>query len=241
MLIALRIETPSPESRFLAKALGKFGELQILDPWDIRNCTVVYDLAVCVGPVSSCPRAKKRVLFCFGPTKNHLDLKWDIVVATSEKAVGNAMARFGHRATYCCREVPLLEMTAGRRRLMKEKVVSLCLSPQMGVAEVNMCLWGRPSMGQVHFSSMEFNSMCLNGAYGLYVDDDGYDVQVRRHLALGSPVVVPMREGLGSIADKVFTMEEFTNGLPEERVEPIADSVRVEDYEVFVDSIVRSL
>lgn len=243
LLIALRAETPSPESRFLASVASSIGEVRYIDPWDVKAFTTRYDLAICVGPVASCPVADKKILFAFGPSACHRDLGWDCVVATSEVARDNLAMRFGLQCSCLCIPVPLLEMESGRRRLMEEWQVSLYASPLKGMADVNMCLWGRLVEGQVPFSTMEFNSLCRNGAYGLYVDADGFDVQVRRHLAFGSPVVVAGDSQVLPewLRDKVFRLEDLSDDgkPPVRKVDPVEDQVLTREYEASVRSVIR--
>lgn len=242
LLIALRAETPSPESRFLERVASGLGEVRYLDPWDVRALTQKYDVAICVGPVTSCPVADVKILFAFGPSSCHRDLGWDCVVTTSEASRENLIMRFGYGCAVLCEEPPLLEMRSGRRRLMSERVVSICASPEKGMADVNMSLWGRPSGGQVVFSSMEFNSLCRNGAYGLYVGGDGFDVQARRHLAFGSPVAVGNVEAIPErLRGKVFKMDDIIDDgrLKVKKVEPIEDDVPEGRYEDFVKRVMR--
>lgn len=239
------METPSPESRFLTSLAASIGEVRQIDPWDVNAFTTRYDLAICVGPVTSCPVADKRILFAFGPSSCHRDFGWDCVVTTSEVAKANLMARFGHGCSYRCIPVPLLEMQSGKRRLMSENQVSIYAAPLKGMADINMCLWGIPRDGQTPFSTMEFNSLCRNGAYGLYVDGDGFDVQVRKHLALGSPAVVAGNMDVLPewLRGKVFKIEDLSDDgrLPVKKVEPVVDQVSESDYEASVRSIIRRI
>lgn len=234
MRVALRIEAPSLEAALVAEVLGDLGEVDLLDPWDVRSVTEAYDLAVCVGPVTSCPIARRRVLLVLGPTAWHPKCaEWDDVVVTSPAAERNALGHFGHGVRVRLNPPPLLAMRAGRRRLLKRNVRGLCASPggeQEGApaSVIEMALWSLPEGCQVPFSAMEFNSLCLNGAYGVYRRmGDGYDIQVRRHLALGSPVLAPRNEDvLGDLAE--LCLEDFDgHSIP---VEPVEDKVSVEGY-----------
>ena len=240
MRLALRIESRSLESDLVAGVLGDVGDVDVLNPWDERNCTERYDLAVCLGPVSSCPRADRMVLLVMGPTHGHHEMGWDDVVVTSPRARSSAMRHFGHGVRVHLNPPPLLAMQAGRRRLMERKVEGLCASPS-GPHEnwpvISMSLWSLPNEGEVPFSAMEFNSLCLNGAYGIYrYALDGYDIQVRRHLALGSPVLAPRDEEVtGDLAE--LCLEDFDgHSIP---VDPVEDKVLVEDYVGALEDIVR--
>jgi len=240
--VALRIEVPSLEGQLVAEALGKAGPVDVLDPWDARSHSEKYDLAVCVGPVRGCPLARRRMLLVLGPTSWHSKrADWDDVVVTSPAAVRNAVRHFGHGPRFYLNPPPLLAMEAGRRRLMKRRVIGLCASPggeqEGGPAVIEMALWSLPEGRQVPFSAMEFNSLCLNGAYGVYRKmGDGYDVQVRRHLALGSPVLAPRDEGvLGDLAERC--LENFDgHSIP---VEPVEDKVSIEGYVEALKEVIR--
>jgi hypothetical protein len=89
-----------------------------LDPWDVRSCTVKYDVAVCIGPVDGVPIATKSVLLALGLTVSHPRHDWDMVLVTSDKAVEMARERFGLRSAIRKTEVPLLGLHYGWRRLM---------------------------------------------------------------------------------------------------------------------------
>lgn len=237
MRTALRIESPSPESCFLEKVFLQFGEVDVLDPWDVRSHTSVYDLAVGVGPVLSVPLAKRKMLFVLGPTRLHQDLDWDDVIVTSPKAQRNAESRFKSYSRLELHPMPLLDMEAGKRRIRDRVQVSLCAFPVLiGAANVQMGIW---SNGEMPFDSMEFNSLCRHGAYGYYCGlDDGYDIQVRKHLAFGSPVVCDCDpEVLGDLASScVQSVKELPS---EQRVVP--DSVVIFEYEKEIKSIIRSI
>src|SRR5210317_2017194 len=103
--IALRVESPSPEAIFLKNILAKHGEVEPLDAWDVRSHTKVYDLAVGVGPITSCPLAHKKIQFVLGPSYLHLHLGWDVMVVTSPKAKSFMM---GYDAEVHLKPIPLL-------------------------------------------------------------------------------------------------------------------------------------
>ena len=220
---AIRYEIPSPESEFI---IGLFPDADVFDPWTVP--TESYDLAICVGPVKTCPPAKKRVLFVMGMTLSHSDLNWDTVVVTSPKAVKFASSEFGLSARCKLLIPPVLQLDAGKRRIVFDKRevfihASEIAGHQKGVAEC-FHLWAIPEKVTESFldappkifTAMEFNSLIRGGAKGIYPDwmGDGYDVQVRRHLALGGRVKCrPDREVIGDYADLIGDTGN-TNGEP---------------------------
>lgn len=233
---ALRIDHPSPEHGLLERLLHNHGNVTVIDPWDIRSYSASYDVAFCVGPVGSCPLAKTKVLFVFGPISAYPALEWDVVVVTSHKAAERAVAAFGPAPRVRIAVPPLLAMEAGRRRLMDKREMPLHASCDHAEIDdaVRMAWWAQPRDGEISFTPLEFNSLCRHGAYGVYEDTDGYDLQVRRHLALGSPVVCPCdRDVIGDLAD-VCSPDE-----PKPLKEPVADNVTQQDYEQQLDDALR--
>jgi len=197
-----------------------------------------YDLAVGVGPVSSRPLSDKGILFVLGPTAAHRCGDWDTIIVTSPKAERNVKKAFTGKDVRLM-PIPLLELDAGRRRLMDRIATGLCASPvPVDFDCIQMALWSWPK-SRMPFCVMEFNSLCRHGAFGYYCGlDDGYDVQVRRHLALGSPVVCDCDpEVLGGLESHcVTTVRELP--LKQEAVE---DMVKIDDYEQQIENIVRSM
>lgn len=222
--IAVRHQIPSLEADFIADALSADFEVTRLDPYDVRSHSQEYDLAICVGPVDSCPLAYKRVLFILGQTVNHLDLGWHTVVVTSEKARRLALERFGHRCRVLLQLPPILGLEMGRRRIMEPTKIWLHASdygceecdsqqnPETGDDEptLRMCLWATNKKDRL-FNALEFNSLVRAGARGWYPTatspdmvgmEDGYDIQVRRHLSLGGFVSCSAERGvLGDLVD----------------------------------------
>jgi hypothetical protein len=221
--------------------MATMGSVDVMNSWDYRSHQEAYDVAVCVGPVSSCPLSKRRVLFVFGPTCIHPDYNWDLVVVTSDKARIKAVRRFGHKVMVFLAPPPLLALEAGRRRLMDPQDGWIHASPLNDVSGPNkmtrMALWSNPKDGQHPFNPMEFNSRALNGAKGFYMGmDDGYDIQVRRHLHLGSPVVCPRdREVIGGLADVCFETIESVASIRE----PILDGITTAGYKSTIQDIMR--
>jgi len=228
--IAIRIECPSAEADLLASLAEKFGATDIIDPWDCCSHTSVYDMAWCVGPVGSCPLAKKRVLFVLGPVAMHKNLDWDVVIVTSKAARVAAVTAFGHKSRVFVCPPPLLDLHAGMRRIMDNRRFPIHANSDYVTSEsiTKMAWWRSPVAGESVFSPLEFNSACRHGAYGFYLDMiEGYDIAVRRHLALGSPVICkPNKAVLGDLADACC---DGSVKIPE-RVEPISDPVTIFGY-----------
>ena len=232
MRLSLRIEAKSPESEFLKSFFGESGEVTELDGWDVRSHTQTYDVAVCIGAVRSCPVAARRILFVLGPTKWHHDLGWDEVIVTSQRAAINITRQFGHGSRVFTCPPPLLEMRAGSRRLMEPQnnsIIHLSSSrpkPEDAVT-AHMPIWTplrKPPVGgavTIPFSPMEFNSRARHGATGYYGGmDDGYDIQVRRHLAFGSRVECPEDKlVMGDLLD-----------VCNRDIEPVEDEISKSDY-----------
>jgi hypothetical protein len=219
--------------------MSKFGDVEVLDPWDVRNVTETYDLAVGVGPVTSCPQARWKILFVLGDTARHKEFGWDTLIVTSRAALVNV---FMHNSKTYVHPMPLLEMEAGSRRLMKQDRSTIRLGGPIGKMDCQMSLWGLPEPGQVPFSAMDFNSRCLNGAVGDYSGmDNGYDIQVRRHLALGSVVCCPKDRGvIGDLADVVIDESDLLEGKHlEMKQEVIEDKVSKSDYVAAIEELIR--
>jgi hypothetical protein len=232
--IALQIECPSPEAELVSYICKPLGDVRILHPWDVDCHTQVYDLAICVGPTNICPLAKKRVLLVLGPTELHYDLEWDGVVVTSEKAKRLATTSFGYKTKVVLNPPPLLELEAGKRRLMESQNIPLHASSKKDmifpeyIAEYLYMSWWVYSEKAIPYSSMEFNSHALNGLYGYYLGmSDGYDIAVRRHLALGSPVVCNLDEEV--IGDLTSYCVDKIELLPENIVR-IEDTISIKSY-----------
>jgi len=218
------------------------GDVEVLDNWDIRSHTEVYDLAVCVGTVTNCPLAKKIILFVFGHTWSYENLDWDVAIVTSTKAQSVAQTAFGSNVRVFKCIPPLLMMEAGERRLRSFQNVPLHASCDTSLTASSyeeillMAWWSVPYGDEIPFTPAEFNSLCLNGAYGVYDMSDGYDIQTRRHLALGSPVLCPCDvDVIGELADVCSDRE------PCELKQPIPDLVREEDYLAQLEEIMRRI
>lgn len=263
--IAIQRQIVSPESEFIE---GVLKDADVHDPW--RPHTETYDVSVCIGPVTSCPPAKKRVLFVLGQTVNHPDLDWDTVIVTSERARNLCLRKFGHGVRVIKLIPPVLQLNAAKRRLVDTKRgfvhASDMASDAYGMHGIKMLtLWGNHPAPEHHeggsawihgqcdywfnwvcakqenmkakavslFTTLEFNSLVRGEAIGFYPRcmEDGYDVQVRRHLALGGRVVCPQdKEVLGDYADLVdnnITRPSVSDMNP---VEPVIWEGTEEEY-----------
>lgn len=238
MQIALRIESPSPEATFLKETLGNIGQVHVIGPWGADSHTREYDLAVGVGPVASCPLSRRKLLVVLGPTACHADLDWDMAVVTSRKAQKIASLRFNRVKGVVCCPMPVLALDAGKRRLRDRETIPICASP----VKVDDCdqfnLWG--SQRKIpQFCAMDFNSRCRHGAYGYYLGlEDGYDVQARRHLALGSPVVCNLDEEV--LDDLTSSCVQSINEIPEKQT-VIPDWVSEREYQSEILKIARNM
>jgi len=237
--VAVRHELESPESELVASAIRHAGHhVTEFGPWDIEAYAQAHDVAVCVGPVSSCPLARQKHLLVMGMTASHEDLGWDRVIVTSRKASRLVKARFGHGVRVKQIEPPLLDLDAGKRRIVDQcrglmHMGECATEPHNHVIRM-LTAWGnkaapkrvrsgatwaypvckphawfvqtlsKPKTNMVHFTAREFNSLVMGGAVGFYPGwmEDGYDMQVRRHLALGGQVFCRLdSEVIGDLAD----------------------------------------
>ena len=222
MSVVVKYELPSPESEFIKQAFGA----KNIDPWIAP--AKIHDVAICVGPVSDCPPARKKVLFIMGQTKNHSDLNWDQIIVTSDKAKTLALRKFGHGIKVRKIVPPVIGINDARNRIVdnfKGFLIHASDSKSLGRQTVKtFSLWGSCDNGDIWneyndlgfhfkvwksrvkemFSSFEYNSMIRGGAVGFYPEamEDGYDIQVRRHLALGGRVICRQdRDVLGDNVD----------------------------------------
>jgi hypothetical protein len=197
-------------------------------------------LAVGVGPVKFCPKAGHKILFVLGAVESHYKLDWDNIIVTSR---GAAVNLFNYASKTLVHPMPLLEMEAGRRRLMKKEETFMRLEgPCTNMVNWEMSAWSLPS--QHPFSAIEFNSRCLNGGIGVYLRmDNGYDIQVRKHLAFGSIVYCPKDRGIiGDLADVVLDENDYNQKKHLEiKQEPIEDKVSKSDYITAIEDIIRRI
>jgi hypothetical protein len=244
MKIAVRYEVPSLESDFIAEMLQAADEVVKLGPCDVGSHTEIYDLAVCVGPVRSRPLAKASVLIVLGPTYRHDNLEFDGVVTSCEAARGFAVQKFGHGTKVFKAPPPILGLVHGKRRMVEERKLWLtAIDGECGLEsrgypgdEAVMGVWDKGDARA--FSPLEFNSLVKGGAVGFYpYMVDGYDVQVRRHLALGGRVVCERdRDVIGDLVDLVDDrgkLDKFGS------IKPVGCVGRVEDYVSAIREIVE--
>jgi hypothetical protein len=211
--IALIHQMPSPELAVIGKILSGLGAVVSLPDWSAETHREVYDLGVCVGPTRICPLAKRRALFVLGQTIHHLSADWDAVVVTSEKAKTSVFRRFGRGCRVIVAPPPLLGLEAARRRIVEQNRQLLHVSEGGISLKDNVTVfrvWGdfpfhadKPVREDL-YCHLGFNSLVNAGAIGFYPDsmEDGYDIQVRRHLAFGGPVVCRRDKlVLGDLAD----------------------------------------
>ena len=233
MKLALTYAIPSPELEVIAEAIKGEDELTMIPQWSTSSHTTVYDVAMCVGPVTHCPLARRRILFVFGMTKNHLSADWDIVVVTSESARKIALRYFGYGPRIFLLPPPLSGLHLARRRIVDPKRELLHASEGGFVLRADvgiLSLWAdlgfersEPENLELpippppqQFSLLEFNSRIKAGAIGFYPKEmeDGFDLQVRRHLALGGPVICRRDPAvIGSLAE--ICHEGFSDKIPE--------------------------
>jgi hypothetical protein len=246
--------TPSLELEAIAAALESVcgASIQRVQQFDPATHTSVADVAVCVGPVKVCPLARKNVLFVLGQTRLHTPGDWDAVVVTSQKAKGLAFRQFGYRPLVRVARPPTTLLHLGRRRLVDEKRDWFHVSE--GAVQVQdavfMRVWGNfPNLmsnqiGQeTLFNALEFNSLVKAGAVGFYPDsmEDGYDLQVARHLALGGPVVCRKdKDVLGPLADFCFDTFGDINVVPKNIV-PVSSTATQEEYNSRISEVFHSL
>ena len=219
--VALRAELPGSEVRLFKKMLSARYDVSLIWPWDAGSHTVSYDVAVCLGPVTSRPLAKKSVLVVLGMTRSHADLSWDVVVVSSRKAQENASRFDGADVRITDSFIPDVEL--GRRRNFTpfDSPVFIHTSEfgwEKRAGIVSSGCWGLflgegfqvdgAGEGEFRgiFDALEFNTWIRQGGVGVYPDwmEDGYDLQVRRHLALGGGVICRKDDAvLGEWADLV--------------------------------------
>jgi hypothetical protein len=207
----------------LREVLSKKHDVYPVEPSNHDN-TDVYDVAVCVGPVSSCPKAERKVLLTFGCTSSHPDLGWDVVGVTSLKAKRLAEERFGTEAMLAYPAISGLHIA--RAHIVEPfENPTLIHASEFGLTGsgniLMMGVWGDKEPEELldidgqpaHvengglFNLFEFNSRIIAGGIGYYPDwmEDGYDTMVRRHLSLGGRVVCPLdEEVLGGLAEHCF-------------------------------------
>jgi hypothetical protein len=206
--IALGIVVPSSESDLVRQVLSEKHDVFVQDPYDVDSHATVFDVGVCVGPVAHKPLAKKTVLVVVGATRSHASLSWDVVAVSSEKSKVIAGDIFPSSRVVVVHHF-IADLELGRRRNCDVFNDPVYLhASEFGWGECRGVLttgcWGRIQMpGWLEVPSgrkeghlgvlrpMEFNTLIRQGAVGIYPDwmEDGFDLQARRHLALGGRVM----------------------------------------------------
>lgn len=224
MKIAIRYDLPSLESDFLTQRFEEDGhDVFPIGPWAAKEafCTC-FDLAIGLGPVSWCPIAHRRLLLALGAISVQKGTCWDGIVVSSLKAFRNTKKRFGHDILVRQLEFPILDLQSGRNRLLeKQQIVLHCSTLEnvknlyIGDKFISMSSWADLSQGKgevLPFNVRDFNSYVRYGALGLYLGaEDGYDIMVRRHLALGGKVFCPLdKEVLGDLIEKCCDFRNFS-------------------------------
>jgi len=216
--IAVHSEIPCSEADFISEIIRESSEV-------VQTCMAddlfhgSYDLVFGIGPVRSRPLGYRSVLIALGPTTMHQDLEWDIVVATCERSYINLSAKMGQDKSYVIAKPPLLNLQAGSRRLVDKDVsfISASSYPPLKRRELRFfrrwTSWSTGDCDWEPYSELEYNSAIKAGGIGWYADlQDGYDLQARRHFALGSGVVCK-RDSLvlGDLAEKCVDQEGISN------------------------------
>ena len=206
MKIAIYSEVPSAEADFIAEALKESGDVHQFCSWQSEAFAQRWDLAVGVGPVRAKPPAATSVLFVLGPTATHHDFGWNAVMLSSQGAYQNAARSWGQEKAYVVAKPPLLQLEAGRRRLLHPQtgwVMASSVFPVVQPEELRFFRVWNLGRGE-RYTALEYNSAVRAGCKGCYVGlADGYDLQVRRHFALGSGAVCDCDElVVGELAPK---------------------------------------
>jgi len=169
------------------------------------------------------------------------DGNWDGIAVSSFKAFRNAKVKFGHDVLVRGLDFPVLDLQSGKNRLMdKQEMVLHCSTLEnasrlyTGNKFVVMSSWADLSGGKgesIPFNARDFNSYVRHGALGLYFGaNDGYDIMVRRHLALGGKVFCPLdREVLGDLTEWCCDYKEFRLNEIQGEVGELVDCVGNED------------
>jgi len=244
MKIAIRYEIPSLEADFVASVFEGH-EVQKFLEWESSNALDrLFDIAICIGPVTKwIPQARCKILLILGPVDQHQDFDFDIIIVTSEIALDKSIRRFGHLKKYRIIEPAILGINAGSRRIVAERKTFLHLSsknyddtPRVDNIEM-MQVWS----GNIWpiFKALDFNSLVKGGAVGIYMESEGYDLQIRRHLSLGGSVFcLDDMSGMGEWSKFV---EKDSPSLSVGRINPIDCIGDEEQYAKELKSLLRIL
>jgi hypothetical protein len=216
MKISLHASVPSPELTLLTECLADH-HVQTVYPWDLEAFTKQWDISISVGISNSIP-AKRKILFMLGPTRLYKSNDWQDVITTSDKAFRSSVMTFLGASIHKV-EVPIRGLQKAKNRIVEPNKVILHCAPDFRASisslrsVVRLGMWCRA--GDKMFRTYDFNSYVKGGAIGVYPEDDGYDLQVRRHLAMGSPVFCNRDfEVIGELADVCGDLDKISfNGL----------------------------
>jgi len=257
MLVAVVSQMPSPESRLIERTLALFPGVEIRSlsyPFGGQAYSDRYDIAFCVGPVSYCPCARRRVGFLLGPVELHANFEYNVVLCGSSASARRAIMAWGLGVKCIVLEIPVLETEAGRRRcleLERSVVIGLpwagrcslaydafVLAGGLSPVHVFAC-WTPPSgLSASLFTSSEFNCRVRHGGVGVYGSSVGFELLVRRHLALGGLVFCNRdKKALGDFSD--FCMDVPTRRclVDLELPDPVVVEEAKGDVEMFRDGL----
>ena len=220
MKIAIRTVIPSLESNFIASLFPKYS-VDVLSPWDM-GLNTSYDVVFSIGPTGKFINSSFNILIVYGDSSVYEVDDYDIIVVTNNKALKNCQERFGNKK-YLVIDPPALNISAGKRRLSKKKnfYVNYSINTDLyfRVKGLNRMYRSWDQGCSNIFNSNDFNTYVRNGAVGYYDGeyDDGYNLQVKRHLSLGGQVVVnnPSEEVLGDLIKYVNKDIDASEAMPE--------------------------
>jgi hypothetical protein len=249
MKIAIQTEIPNLEASFLATLFPNHS-VDIIMPWDFK-LHEVYDVAFCIGPNASSVNAHVRVLMVFGDSSVYKGNGYDVIVTTNNRALENCEARFGDKK-YFKIELPVLDLEAGRRRLSEEKFFYTNYSnnpdiyfPVKGLRKIykNWTASGNYPL----FNVGDFNTFIRKGGIGYYDGStDGYDVQVKRHLALGGRVVIeePDEKVIGTLIKYIDNGVDFYEPMPKrlmKSIGPVDCAGSKKEYEIKIKNLLYNI
>jgi hypothetical protein len=221
MKIAIRTILPSPESRFIASLFEKYS-VDVLNPWNM-GFNAHYDVAFSIGPMDKLASSSFNILMVYGDSSVYNMDGYDMIVVTNDKALKNCRERFGDKR-YLVIDPPVLDLNAGKRRISEKKnfYINYSINTDLyfRVKGLNKIYRSWAGVDFLLFNANDFNTYVRNGAVGYYDGeyDDGYNIQVKRHLSLGGRVVVnnPDEEVLGDLIKYVNSNADASEGVPEE-------------------------
>ncbi len=220
MKIAIRTVIPSLESNFIASLFPKYS-VDVLSPWNM-GLNTSYDVVFSIGPTGKFINSAFNILMVYGDSSIYEVDDYDMIVVTNNKALRNCRERFGDRK-YLVIDPPVLSVSAGKRRLSEKNNLyinySINTDLYFRVKGLNRAYRSWSQGSSDIFNSNNFNTYVRNGAVGYYDGeyDDGYNLQVKRHLSLGGQVVVnsPSEEVLGDLIKYVNKNVDASEAMPD--------------------------